>query len=503
MRFAKGLRLKLPTTISSKFFSTLATLFHVWKFRSLVGAKLTSIRHNTKIIDLSKTYRQSGLPPGATLELVAASRSAGVVMVGLQVPPDGNKLIDKFPSSTTLWQILRKFESTAGPNLNFTGRGTADIQNGTSSGAGRIFYEMPCLNVLGRECSTFGDLQKTLQQLGINSGSASVRLSFKKTEQPLEEAVTEIAQYFKEEDAHQLAAALEADAANAEEARTAQGPNVVEPASGSFEPSGSTETGSTNISQDIPEATSQNSATSPHVLEGALTPLSSGTSPEPTQRPVNIYRASSSDTPKAVSAPHNEADYEPQLAHLSSTQGRLAKSAQNKRLPSDAEIDREEQEKAAKIAAMKQIVVRIRFPDQNIAEPKFETTDNAVTLYNLARSLIIAEDQPFKLVYTGNKGPVTIPMDEKKQLVKHFGFDKRTLVNFVWESGASASARRGPTLKAVHLKVAKELPVPEVNTIDEKGAPNTDPGKEGGDGGGSKKGKGGMPAWLTKGLSKK
>lgn len=470
-----------------------------------MDAKLTTNRYNTKIIDLSKTYRQSGLPPGATLELVAASRSAGVVTVGLQVPPDGNKLVDKFPSSTTLWQILRKFESTAGHNLNFTGRGTADIQNGASSGAGRIFYEMPCLNVVGRDCSTFGDLQKTLQQLGVNSGSAAVRLSFKKTEQPLEEAVTEIAQYFKEEDALQLAAALEADAANAEEARTAEGSKVIEPASGlsSFEPLSSTETGSANISQDTPGGTSQNSTTLPQITEAALTPLGDGISLEPSQRPVNIYRAPSSATPKAVSAPHNEADYEPQLAHLSSVQGRLVKSAQNKRLPSDAEIEREEQEKAARIAAMKQIVVRIRFPDQNIAEPKFETTDHAVTLYKLVRSLIVAEDQPFKLVYTGNKGPVTIPMDEKKQLVKHFGFDKRTLVNFVWEDGASASARRGPALKAEHLKVAKELPVPEIDTVDEKGAPNIGQDKKGGEGGGSKKGKGGMPAWLTKGLSKK
>jgi len=108
----------------------------------------------------------------------------------------GGRLTDKFPSDTTLWLILRKFESGQGANLNFTARGVTQMENG-GSGAGRIFYEMPVLNVMGRELATFTDLQKTLAQLGL-SGNALIRLDFKKTDQPLEEAMATIGDYFKE-----------------------------------------------------------------------------------------------------------------------------------------------------------------------------------------------------------------------------------------------------------------------------------------------------------------
>ena len=75
--------------------------------------------------------------------------------------------MDQFPSDTTLWLILRKFESSGGTNLNFTARGVAEVEKGTS-GAGRIFYEKPVLNVAGRELSDLEDLQKTLANLGHN-----------------------------------------------------------------------------------------------------------------------------------------------------------------------------------------------------------------------------------------------------------------------------------------------------------------------------------------------
>jgi tether containing UBX domain for GLUT4 len=104
--------------------------------------------------------------------------------------------MDKFPSNTSLWMILRKLETSATANLNFTGRGAAQTTSG-SSGAGRIYYEEPVLNIMGRELSSFGDLQKTLAQLGLNSGSSLIRLSFRRTEQPLEEAMMQIGQYFK------------------------------------------------------------------------------------------------------------------------------------------------------------------------------------------------------------------------------------------------------------------------------------------------------------------
>ncbi|KFY87715.1 hypothetical protein V498_07049, partial [Pseudogymnoascus sp. VKM F-4517 (FW-2822)] len=152
------------------------------------------LKHNNKPVDLSRTFRQSGLSSGAKLELVVASKSPSVVAVALQLP-DGTRHTDKFPSNTTLWLILRKFEASDTKNLNFTARSVADT---AARSSGKIFYEMPVLNVMNREFGTFVDLQKTLAQIGISSGSILLRLSYRQTETPLEVATTEIGQYFKE-----------------------------------------------------------------------------------------------------------------------------------------------------------------------------------------------------------------------------------------------------------------------------------------------------------------
>jgi tether containing UBX domain for GLUT4 len=180
---------------------------------------LTICRHNNKPVDLSRNFRQTGLASGAKLELVVASKSPSPVSVALQLPESvgvpGGRLMDKFPSDTTLWLILRKFESSEGRNLNFTARGVLEMEKG-ASGAGRVFYEMPVLNVMGRELSTFGDLQKTLAQLGLNGGNVLLRLNFKKTDQPLEKAMAEIGQYFKEEEAAASSDAVKSEATPAE-----------------------------------------------------------------------------------------------------------------------------------------------------------------------------------------------------------------------------------------------------------------------------------------------
>jgi tether containing UBX domain for GLUT4 len=49
---------------------------------------------------------------------------------------------------------------------------------------------------MGRELATFADLQKSLAELGLTSGTALLRLSFRPTAQPLEEAMGEIERYF-------------------------------------------------------------------------------------------------------------------------------------------------------------------------------------------------------------------------------------------------------------------------------------------------------------------
>src|SRR3989440_9916428 len=164
-------------------------------------------RHQNKQVDLSRAIRLSGLTSGAKLELVQSSRSPAVVSVALQLPeaeaqglPNG-RLTDKFSSTTTLWLMLRKFEAgvagECGTKWNLTARGKPKTSDGRS-GQGRLYYETPVLQVMGRELSSFTDLQRSLSQLGFNSGNVLIKLSFRTSETPLEEAMGQIEENFKE-----------------------------------------------------------------------------------------------------------------------------------------------------------------------------------------------------------------------------------------------------------------------------------------------------------------
>lgn len=169
-----------------------------------ISPELYALRSKAdKTVDLSQPFRLSGLTSGATLTLVQASRTPSVVNVALQLPDSegGGRLSDKFPSTTSLWLILRKFEdAVAGQlprKLNITQRAVPYEQTAAS---GRLEYEQPCLHIMGRNLESFVDLQKTLAQLGYNSGTALLRLNFKCVGQPLEEAMQEIEEYFKSVD---------------------------------------------------------------------------------------------------------------------------------------------------------------------------------------------------------------------------------------------------------------------------------------------------------------
>ncbi|KAH7417527.1 GLUT4 regulating protein TUG-domain-containing protein [Cadophora sp. MPI-SDFR-AT-0126] len=459
------------------------------------------LKHNNKLVELSSPYRQTGLVPGAKLELVVASRSPSVVSVALQLPESvagpipGGRLIDKFPSDTTLWLILRKFESKdSGQNLNFTARGITQIDNGGATGAGRIFYEMPTLNIMGREFSDFGGLQKNLAQLG-----------FKATDQPLEEAMKEIGQYFKEE----AAPSNEVSKESKKELETVTDAIAKLPSNEAED----VHMGNTDGQEVRPSADaapgSEDAQTTP--LTPSKRPAPSESSPEaqivgPDQRPIQVYAAPTDSTPKAALRPDNEDDYEPTVAHAKLHQSRLQENSFNKRLPSDAEQERLEQEKALKLAKKTQVTIKIRFPDQQSTVATFTAAETGNSLYSFVTALIAAETQPFKLVYK-NPGPQAVPRSEKL-LIRDLGFEERVLVDFVWEDAASEEARKRPVLKSQYVEAAKEIPVlepPKDEPKEEVGAgtgeASVDKGK-GKENPGGGKSKGGVPKWF-KGLGKK
>ncbi|KAK0100284.1 hypothetical protein ONS95_008243 [Cadophora gregata] len=470
------------------------------------------LKHNNKLVELSSPYRQTGLVPGAKLELVIASRSPSVVSVALQLPESvagsipGGRLIDKFPSDTTLWLILRKFESKdLGQNLNFTARGITQIENGGASGAGRIFYEMPTLNIMGRDFSDFGGLQKNLAQLGFNQGSVAIRLGFKATDQPLEEAMKEIGQYFKEEAAPGSEVAKEPK----EELQTVTDAVAKLPSNEPEDVDMANTDGQEVPTSSDPVPTSE--GTQPAPLTPSKRPAPSQSSPEsqilgPDQRPIEVYAAPSDSTPKAALRPDNEDDYEPTVAHAKLHQTRLKESSVNKRLVSYEEQERLEQEKALKLAKKTKVTIKIRFPDQQSTVATFTADETGNSLYAFVTALIAAETQPFKLVYK-NPGPQAVPRSDMK-LIKDLGFEDRVLVDFVWEDAASEEARKKPVLKSQYVQAAKEIPVLEPPKDDPKeeagvaaGEASVDKGK-GKEVPGGGKSKGGVPKWF-KGLGKK
>ncbi|CRK41647.1 hypothetical protein BN1723_018851, partial [Verticillium longisporum] len=110
------------------------------------------LKHKQKQVDLSVLWRQAGLIPGAKLELVQKSNTPSAVSVALQLPsPESNatpngRVVDKFSSESSLWKVLRQFEtrvSSQGKNLNLTARGVAQTTAGGQTGSGQLFYETP------------------------------------------------------------------------------------------------------------------------------------------------------------------------------------------------------------------------------------------------------------------------------------------------------------------------------------------------------------------------
>ena len=61
-----------------------------------------------------------------------------------------------------------------------------------------MYYEAPVVRVMNREFTELDDLQKTLAQIGVNSGSVLINLRYRKTDMPLEAAMSQIGGYFQE-----------------------------------------------------------------------------------------------------------------------------------------------------------------------------------------------------------------------------------------------------------------------------------------------------------------
>lgn len=501
------------------------------------------------MINLSDQFRITRLTPGAKLELVASSKTTSVVNIALKLPeaeakaiPNG-RLMEKFRSDTTLWKMLRQFESKGSPSghtLNFTDRGIPQTSNGTQAGSGQLYYEMPSLRIMSREISTLADFQKTLSQLGLTSGSHMIQLSFKSTDKTLNDAMQEISQFFKEEekaeakeksavavpsstktdslldtpnpesvDSTSLQAPLVAETGVA----ATDGPQGVQPtqsrtAAGAATASsvdGQTEEG---VSQQVDAMDIDDGNTQPQKNDDETRDSDTNAS---SLEPVSVFSAPTNSTPAAASVDVPDSAYTPTIAHAQAHQQNLQASAVNKRLKSDAELAAEAQAAEAKAAAVKKIDVKVRFPDETSAQWNFGPKDTGATIYKAVRGVMANDSAAFKLVLPGVPPPSNLIKDEdgvKHNLVRGYKMSGRVLVNLVWENEVSQTIKKAPFLKDSFASQARKVELPQAPQEEEDGessapTPVAPPQSQsndgsGGGGGGSRK----MPKWL-KGLSKK
>ncbi|KAJ4421620.1 hypothetical protein N0V82_003621 [Gnomoniopsis sp. IMI 355080] len=449
------------------------------------------------------------LVAGAKLELVVKSKTTSVVNIALRLPESeakdipGGRLTDKFRTDTTLWKMLRHFEAKGGPSgktLNFTDRGVPQTSNGTQAGSGQLYYEMPVLRIMTREISTLADFQKTLSQVDLDAGSHMIQLSFRSTEQTLGDAMNEISQFFKDEDDVQREASKPAPAPEESVAATEPSTSMDKMEIEASQPQDSEKPIEEEVNQDTPTT---------QAAEGAGDTMDideTATSPRDVLNPVGIFSAPANATPIAASIDLPDHYYTPTIAHAQAHQQKLQESAVNKRLKSDAEIAAEARAEEAKIAAVKTVTIKVRFPDQTSAHWRFGPDDTGATLYKAVRSVMANDSAPFKLVLPG---PPTVSSHIKDEagaqhtLIKGYRLSGSVLLNLAWDDRVTQDIKKSSFLKPELASQATKVEVPDIPVVDEaepslaQAAPPK-PQNSGESSGSAKK----MPKWL-KGLGGK
>ncbi|KUI65992.1 Tether containing UBX domain for GLUT4 [Cytospora mali] len=471
-----------------------------------------TLKHQKNLVNLSDQFRITRLTAGAKLELVAKSKTTSVVNVALRLPepeakdiPNG-RLTEKFRSDTTLWKMLRHFESKGAPSgrtLNFTDRGVPQTSNGTQAGSGQLYYEMPVLRIMSREISTLADYQKTLSHLGITSGSHMIQLSFTPTDKTLSDAMQETSQFFRDE-----------EAAEAKEKEVEKAPIVDAPATKETSPASavadqkvapSEEAVSTGASNESPEA----AAPAPDAMEidtevtqpEATKEVDASAAGASSLQPVGIFSAPTNSAPAAASIHVPDSVYTPTIAHAQAHQHNLQESAVNRRLKSDAELEAQARAEEAKVAAVKSVSIKVRFPDETSAQWNFGPEDTSATLYRAVQSVMAQESAPFKLVLSGLPSPANRLKDDegvKHKLIRGYKLSGRVLVNLVWEDGVPQDVKKAPFMKGSFASQAKKFEVPDIPQGEEEGesskpAPVAPSQPQSNDGGG---GRTKVPKWL-------
>lgn len=344
------------------------------------------------------------------------------------------------------------------------------------SGSGQLLYQAPVLNIMGRELSTFPDYQKTLSQLGYNSGSVLIRLVYKTPGITFFEAQQQIAQYFKEVEQ----AEAEKPVSSAKSPSQQPTPTEGEPSNTPSEPAPAVQAQKTadHAMTDAPQRdpsvppkpSPKESApqTGPPASSGSTEKEQSSTTPRDPLAPVGIFSAPSSSTPAAARTEVSETDFTPTVAHAQLHQARLLESSKNKRLLSDKQLAEQAAATEEKLSSVHSIEVKVRFPDNTSASWAITHDDTGAKLYKAVRSVMAEPDLPFRLVVPGSKDVIRDIDTQDNRVIRAHKLTGRVLVNLVWDDSVPTPARGKPFLKSSVAQAAKNIEVPDIPAVEEE-----------------------------------
>lgn len=186
--------------------------------------------------------------------------------------------------------------------------------------------------------------------------------------------------------------------------------------------------------------------------------------PDMASRPATVFSPPTSNTPQSAQFAYNENDFIPSVEHAQAYQRRLNMISRPTRLPTDAEIAAKATEEEERLASIKEVDVKVRFPDQSQVVTQFGQPDTGKSLYDFVRSCLAEQfaHEKFRLSLSATAGELgsgrgkklqnTIPDSDHKLLIKDLGIAGRVLISFTWDERVSPATRQGTSLLIPELQ---------------------------------------------------
>ncbi|CAK7263606.1 hypothetical protein SEPCBS57363_000648 [Sporothrix epigloea] len=447
-----------------------------------LDAESYQLKHATKRINLADRISMLRLPQGAKLELVLKSKTPTAVTVALRLPPSeaglnipGNRVTAKVRNDTSLWKLLRYFEEADDAKqkgLNLTARGVPRTSHtGTAtaadsavgSGSGQIYWEIPVLKFAGRELSSFSDFQKTLSQVGIDTGSHQILLDFRVSELTLQEAMEAMRTQLDATDAD----------ATSKTSGTLPRTEAAVPTPESTSTTRTSELAAAPSQPASPLAEYRNTAPTNTTASPAVTTCTSESVSD--LHPVQVWsppKASAGMPAATLLRWNNESEsvFAPSIAQMKAHQRQLEEAGRNKRLKSDKEIEEEKSEREARAAAISRVGVRIRFPDGYTVMWSFANGATGSTLYTAVRNVLApgVQDQAFRLVPPMSRDSIQDSADsDRHDLVRNYGMRGGMVVNFLRGADVPAPGAGQAYVKPEVAALAHDIVIPQAAAEDE------------------------------------